>query len=524
MKKLIYFLFVLSLCLSSCKKQSTTWNSEYAMPLVYTTLDIGDMINDSNLVVNSDSTIDLLIEREIYRLEIDSLFSTPDTTISEVYQVTIPGTISISPGFTFLSEAEESTFNITGAELKYIALKGGQLNYEIMSYVTGPTIDSIIIPSATKLGATFSTVINLPLSDGTSPAIVTGSVDLTDYEFDLTGSDGLKYNTLISKVSATIDPTASSPVDISNSDSIRINVSFENIIPDKAIGYFGNENVDVPLDSTMIPFMDRIIDGTIDLDQVDLDLSITNGIGVDIQSTISQLNSISGSSTVAMSHSTIGSPINLSRPSRTGWVINSSVYTASYNSSTSNLEAFIENLPDEISYAAQFQINPFGDVNSHGDFFSSEYPLKANISLDVPLCFAANNLTLQDTIRIEIDQDTSRMKGGTLLIDAVNSFPFGAELQVYLLNEASGFTDSIVTQPVIAPAVVNALNEVISPTSSQVSLSLDADQMYQLIQSGMLLTKVIFNTTNQPDMIKVKDWHKIDLRVGTTITYQHIVN
>jgi len=36
--------------------------------------------------------------------------------------------------------------------------------------------------------------------------------------------------------------------------------------------------------------------------------------------------------------------------------------------------------------------------------------------------------------------------------------------------------------------------------------------------------KVIFNTTSQPNMIKIKDWHKIDLRVGTTITYQHIVN
>jgi hypothetical protein len=325
-------------------------------------------------------------------------------------------------------------------------------------------------------------------------------------------------------VSATIDPSASSPVDISNSDSIRINVSFENIEPEKAIGYFGSENVEVPLDSTMIPFMEKIIDGTLDLDQVDMNLSITNGIGVDIQSNISELSSISGSGSVAMSHSSIGSPINLSRPSRIGWVINSSIYTAAYNSSTSNLEAFIENLPDKISYAAQFQINPFGDVNSHGDFFSSEYPLKANISLDVPLCFAANNLTLQDTIRIQIDQDTNRIKGGTLLIDAVNSFPFGAELKVYLLNEFSGITDSIVTQPYIAPAVVNALNEVTSPSSSQVSLALDTDQMHQLIQSGMLLTKVIFNTTNLPNMIKVKDWHKIDLRVGATITYQHIVN
>ncbi|MBL4706709.1 MAG: hypothetical protein JKY54_19420, partial [Flavobacteriales bacterium] len=369
MRRLLCCLIII-LALASCKKEATTWTSEFASPIAYTTLDIGNIIGDTNLIVNPDSTVNLLIEREIYRLRVDSLFQTPDTTISEIHKITSPITLTVSPGFTFLSEPEETTYNIPGAELKYFMLKSGRLNYEILSYVDGPTIDSIIITSATKAGVTFSQDLHIAASDGVTPVIVTGSVDLTDYEFDLTGSDGLKYNTLLSKVSATLDPSYGSTVSISQADSIRINITFEDIVPKRALGYFGNDFIDVPLDSVAIPFMDRIVAGTIDLDQISLDLIITDGLGVDKQIIISQINSISSAGSVGLVHSSIGSSINLTRPSKSGWIVSPEYRTESFTNASSNLDAFIENLPNEISYALQFQINPLGDVNNHGDFFN----------------------------------------------------------------------------------------------------------------------------------------------------------
>ena len=76
-------------------------------------------------------------------------------------------------------------------------------------------------------------------------------------------------------------------------------------------------------------------------------------------------------------HSSIGSSINLTRPNKTGWVVSPEVRTESYTTSNSNLDVFIENLPNQMSYEMQFQINPFGDVNNHGDFYSDDAPLKA---------------------------------------------------------------------------------------------------------------------------------------------------
>ena len=95
---------------------------------------------------------------------------------------------------------------------------------------------------------------------------------------------------------------------------------------------------------------------------------------------------------------------------------------------------------------------------------------------------------------------------------------------MYLSNGANGFADSVVSQPFIAPAIVNSFNEVIAPTASELLIELDTEQIHQLIHSGIALIKVIFNTTNLPNRIKLKDWYHIDLNVGATIKYKHEVN
>lgn len=525
MRILSCLILISILLFSSCKKEPTTWNSEFAAPVAYTTLDIGDILGDTNIVVNPDSTVNLLIEREIYRLVIDSLFKTPDTTISDVYMITSPIALTVSPGFTFLSEPEETTYDIEGAELKYFMLRSGRLNYEVISYVDGPTIDSIIMPSATKFGATFAERLEIPASDGITPVVISGSVDLSDYEFDLTGSDGLKYNTLLSKISATLDPAyTGGTVNISQADSIRMNVTFEDIIPQRALGYFGDELIDVPLDTFAIPFMNHILGGTVDLDQVSLDLTITDGLGVDKQAVISQINSISNSGSVGLTHSSIGSSINLTRPNRIGWVVEPEIRTESYTSASSNLEAFLENLPHEISYNLQFQINPFGDVNSHGDFFNYDFPLKADMKLEMPLCFAASNLTLQDTIVIDITQDTTNAQSGSVTINAVNSFPFGANIQLFLQDGSGAFTDSVMTSTTLSPAVVNTANEVVFASNSQLIMELNKEQIQTLMQSGQVLIRVIFDTTNPPGLVKIKDWYTIDLNMSANVEYQFNVN
>lgn len=510
--------------LLGCRKESTKWDADYAVPIIHTQLDLGNLLGDTNLIVNADSSVSLYIQREIYRMDIDSLFKTPDTTISDVYKLTTPVTLAISPGFTFISEEDETTYNISGAELKYFMLKSGTLKYEVISYVTGPTIDSIIFPCATKGGVEFSESIFLQASDGITPAIVTGSVDLSNFEFDLTGSDGLKYNTMTSIASATIDPTFSSTVTISQADSIKINVSFEDISPSKALGYFGNELITIPLDTISLPFMENVITGNLDIDQVDLDVKITNGIGVDLQATIEQMNSIHESSIIPLVHSSIGAPINLTRPNRTGWTVTSEIHTESFTNSTSNLDAFLENLPRNVSYRANLQLNPFGDLNSHGDFFNYEYPLYADINLEIPLCFAANNLTLQDTLTITIDQDTTNVQSGSIVINAINNFPLGAKVQMFILDESGLFSDSIVTNTIIDPATVSLSNEVTASSTSQVILTLGKDQITQLMQTEQVLINIVFNTTNSPAMVKIMDWHHMDLNLNVFLTYRHTIN
>jgi len=68
--------------------------------------------------------------------------------------------------------------------------------------------------------------------------------------------------------------------------------------------------------------------------------------------------------------------------------------------------------------------------------------------------------------------------------------------------------------------VVNASNEVTAPTSSQIIIHLDKAQIQTLMQTGKIMIQIVFNTTNAPTYIKIKDWHKIDLNVSAKVEYE----
>ena len=90
---------------------------------------------------------------------------------------------------------------------------------------------------------------------------------------------------------------------------------FVDIIPDYARGYFGQRQVDVPFTTSSFDGFNNIIAGNLDVDQVDVELEIVNGVGVDAQATIQQLSAVNSNSgqIVNLSHSIIGNTVNLSR-------------------------------------------------------------------------------------------------------------------------------------------------------------------------------------------------------------------
>jgi len=83
MKHRIPYLIVIIVFFLSCKKENSkpSWDIDYIGPLARTTMTISDIIKDSVLQVNDDSTVSLVYKDSFYGMGIDTIFSIVDTSI-----------------------------------------------------------------------------------------------------------------------------------------------------------------------------------------------------------------------------------------------------------------------------------------------------------------------------------------------------------------------------------------------------------------------------------------------------------
>jgi hypothetical protein len=82
-KHKIPYIIVIIVFFLSCKKDNSkpSWDIDYIGPLAHTTMTISDIIKDSVLQINNDSTVSLVYKDSFYGMSIDTIFSIVDTSI-----------------------------------------------------------------------------------------------------------------------------------------------------------------------------------------------------------------------------------------------------------------------------------------------------------------------------------------------------------------------------------------------------------------------------------------------------------
>lgn len=80
-KHLFILTAILALAVSSCKRdiENTSWDVAVVVPLMKSSLTIGNILPDSLLETNSDSSLSLVYTSTFYKANVDSLFQYPDT-------------------------------------------------------------------------------------------------------------------------------------------------------------------------------------------------------------------------------------------------------------------------------------------------------------------------------------------------------------------------------------------------------------------------------------------------------------
>lgn len=525
-KQLSSLLLILVVGFSACRKGNDlpSWDVDLIAPVVYAELGIGNLLPDSLLQVNADSSVTLVFDNTVYELSIDSLVDIPDTTINFTY-TTPPISVSVPPGGQIYSGPEEHDYSIDDVELLEMEVRSGMVEIVMSSNVPEALQVTYTITSSgygSLGGAPLSLTTIVPPSNG-STVTVTEIVDLSGYWFDLRGSSFNSFNKMNTEVTV-LNALTSDTLVISGGLTVNVDNSFLHVIPQYARGYFGARQISIPTTLTSFDAFNSITGGTLDVDDVDVVLEINNGIGVDAQVRVNELSASNTNSatSVNLNHNIIGNNINLSRAiDVNGWV-DVEQYTVDLNTSNSNIDQFFELLPNEIGYAVDLDLNPFGNVSNGNDFMYYNKGFTTNLNAQVPLCLIANDLTLVDTIEVNVHDSTyqGHVNSATFTVYADNGFPLEAEMQLYLLDHQLNIVDSIVVDQLIAAALVDGQNLVTDRTASILTINLPSELAEHVHNHPNMVLHVKFNTNDPANgHTKIYDYHTIALKLVADFNY-----
>jgi hypothetical protein len=101
-----------------------------------------------------------------------------------------------------------------------------------------------------------------------------------------------------------------------------------------------------------------------------------------------------------------------------------------------------------------------------------------------------------------------------------NGFPFDAKLQLYLLNENNIVTDSLFGYAnTIVEAPINSSLRVTGKKLTKITVPVSENKMHLLYDTKKVVMKVRFNTSAQPQYIKIYSEYSIDIKLVGDFNY-----
>ncbi|MGD1844730.1 MAG: hypothetical protein ACFB10_04980 [Salibacteraceae bacterium] len=522
---------LLLLVLAGCRDvfEAPRWDVDLLAPIAKTTLDLQDLDQDSLLRENNDRSLTLVFSEKLFSLELDSLFEIPEQRF-DTNTPSYPFSVNLPPGNSLYTDVSNNKFDASGAELTNAKVREGTIELTLLNTLNEGVLFTYSIPSA-KLGAqVFRKQELLPAGSIAAPTQSSFTYDLAGYELDLTGPNGNDHNTIILDVEAVVDP-GGQIVNVAAGTYLGIKSRFSAVRPEYVEGYFGQSTERATSDGEPTDLFNYVQNGEFDLEEVNLDLRIRNGVGVDFTAEILGLTSINSetNTTIALTHPTIGSSLNVNRAGISGLVNTSpdvlfSDFDLSFDQSNSNLDELIENQPDQLGYQVDLTLNPLGNVSNHRDFLFYDKGIDIFLDLEVPLSFSANNLTLLDTTELEIadrEEFIYIVSGGFLYAYVDIGYPFDATIQLVMLDSNFNFIDSLVVPTTVIPAApVNAILRVDGTSSAKLPIPINQNQIDDFYAARYLATRISLTTTSQPDFIKIYSDYRMDLKVVADFTYR----
>jgi hypothetical protein len=511
-----YSIILIFIIFFACRKETVTnWDVDITGPIVTSKLNIKNFLNDSLFNTDANGLLTLNVNREVAYVKVDSLLKLPDTTIVKdfLYPAFFPTTVTPGQSFNFLP-ITPLTFSISnGVALKYGIIKQGTLKLKYSNNAS--TVDSLdflyVLPGITKNYQPLIIKERIPPGENS----LTKTYILNGYHVDFTAGGLANFNTITQNYTVSTSPYAA-PMELTLGKGAKVEISYTDIIPQYAKGYFGQQNVPVNIDTAVFDVFKNFNATNFQLKDATLDFTLINEFGAEFNGSLYNIHSINtvNQNSVALNTQQLSS-ININRAFELGGQINPAVKLINLNKNNSNILPFISNLPNKIAYAGNVKLNPLGNTSGYQDFAYFNTGIKVMADIKIPMRFNASSFILRSDAAINLSnlEQLDIVNYGNIIISAKNGYPFDAILQAYMVDASNTIIDSLFlnTNNKIDKGITDAQNMVIAQTSQKLYIPVTTEKIANIKKSKSIKIKAILVMPPNPPDIIIKDTYEIDI-------------
>lgn len=497
MKQLI-FISAFAFAFVSCKRESAYWSSNWNVPLVEDSLTLEDLVPDTILTTDNGHYA-LNLNQLLYEFRLSDFVEIPDTTIRNSFSMGL--NINVPPNTSFVNNIEEHHLDVGDAQLKEIRVKEGGITVRVYNPIGTKTQFTVQLPGVTKNGVMLSQSFTAPAGSQANPGMVSSFVNLAGYKADLTGINGLNFNTIQSKMIVKSDPNGPT-VTVTTQDTVFFDATLQGIKLDYARGYFGNI-MQADMRTTSIQALSKIAEGDINVDAWDLDFIIENGFKVNGKYKINSVtNQNKQGSEIALIHPILGVWNTINQATGTNGNITPTVNTIQFTGANSNLEQFIENHGELMTFDYSINLNPWGNTSGGWDEIYDAYPLKVKMAGTIPLNVGLNNLVVMDTFNLKINQDqqATHVKSGMFLLEYANAFPMQGELELLLMNSSYQTLATLTASDLLKSGATGSIINGMEVATGTIEIPITESTVNVLDQVKYCVLRVKLNSINSSNV------------------------
>ena len=401
------------------------------------------------------------------------------------------------PNQSIVNQTNDVTFNFNDRKFSYIDARSGFLHISISNSVPQPLyLQYTLVGAFNKLGQPLTEYTTVGGATPQGPAVVDTLLDITGYSINLTGRNGSSFNTYTQRVITNLDSTGQTQ-HITLSDSLNVKYELINIKPNYIKGYMGKDTV-TTVDSSAFNFLSIFKSGTLNLQNVNMNFSVSNDIGEGGQIKINSLSAYSPlNGTQNLTSTLLNQPLTI-KPA-TDFPLTPAVTTYALNSSNSNIQNLLSILPNKLNYNIQVKTNVNGNNNQYRQFAYLQSGLTVSLNAEIPLSLIANNLVLKDTIAFNLANTNTNINGisdGIINVIAENKYPIEAILTMIIYDGNWNPLDTLAFSKTVSAGVTDATCRVRQPVQSVLQEYVDDARMNKLKQGQHAVITADFSTVS----------------------------